>query len=204
MDRPAIGLDDSTELVQRAAAIQIIRQLPIQIPLQEALWANRDADWALATGRPLTSTTITPVNPKSVYTGHRLDLQVAPQDTFPAITSRCFDSVPAPDAEQPDQYDQAELTLVIEVWVSCGPFIDPVADHDDQDQIDRQLHRLSAAVRASIDFDRSLGSVVMPIRLPARTRASLPFVTKATERNIDRSFLVQAMELTYTASALVQ
>lgn len=204
-DRPAISIDDSSELIQRAAAATIIAWLPITIPRVEALWAQRDADWATELDVPLIGTTIKPPNPRSVYTGHRLDLQTAPLGTFPAITCRCFDSAPADDLEQADQYDQIELTLIVEVWAAAGPFgkDDAVIDHASQDQIDRQLHRLASAVRAAINMDKSLGFTTMGIRRPPRARASLPFAVTGNQENVGKKFLVQAMELTYAISALI-
>lgn len=201
--RPAISVDDSSELIQRAVAIQIIDNLPEQIALQEALWAIRDADWAVAAGRPPTTTTITPVLRRSVYLGHRLSLQDAPQDTLPAITVRCADTDPSEDREQADQYDSLELALVVEVWTTCGPFDDPVANQADQDQIDRQIHRLTAAVRGCISTDRSLGETTMGIRRPPRSRMSLPFVRSADATNAGKKFLVQATELTYSVTSLI-
>ena len=203
VDRPAIGWDDSSELIQRAAALQIIDNLPAQITIQQTLWEARDQDWATDTNRPMASTTIKSVNPRSVYLGHRLDLQVAPNDTLPAITVRCLDSAPSEDRVQPDQYDSLELVLIVEVWVSSGPFDDPVANQSDQDQIDRQLHRLTAAVRGCINADRSLGSTTMGIQRPPRSRSSLPFVRKSDATNVGKKFLVQATELTYSVTSLV-
>lgn len=201
VDRPAPSYDSSSEFVQRAAALQIINQLSAQISIQEDLWANRDADWAQATNRPLVGTTIKPVDPRSVYVGHRLSLQDAPQDTFPAITVRCMNTVASDDREQPDQYDANDLQLIIEVWVSTGPYSDPVKNQADSEEIDRQLHRLSDAVRGCISADRSLGGVTVGIKRPPRAVGTLPFARKADSSNTGPKFLVQAMELTYTITS---
>lgn len=200
MSRPAIGYDDSSELVQRAAALQIIAELPDQISLQQTLWVDRDLDWANATSRPLTNMIIKPVDPRSVYTGHRLSLQDAPQNTFPAITVRCFNSSPTQD--QPDQYDSQDLTLIVEVWVSTGPYDDPVANQADSDEIDRQLHRLTSAVRGCINADRSIGNTTMGIQRPPTVIPSLPFVRKVDQTNTGQKYLVQAVELTYHTTSL--
>jgi hypothetical protein len=202
LDRPAIGFDDSSELVQRAVAVQIINELPAQITLQETVWAPRDQDFAAATGRPAISTTIKPVLPSNVYLGHRLSLQDAPQDALPAITVRCLNTAPTEDRNQLDQYDSNDLTLIVEVWVSTGPYKDPVANQADSEEIDRQLHRMAAAVRGCIVQDRSFGNTQMGTSRPPRSVASLPFVRKATDSNTGPKFLVQAMELTYTITTL--
>lgn len=202
MSRPAIGYDDSSELIQRAVALQIVAELPAQIELQQIQWVDRDLDWAKATGRPLTNMTIKTVNPKSVYTGHRLSLQDAPQNTFPAIACRCFNSVPSADREQPDQYDSQDLALIIEVWVSTGPYDDPVSNQADSDEIDRQLHRTTSAVRGCIVANRSIGNTSMGVARPPRVTPSLPFVRNATEKNVGPKFLIQAVELAYTITSL--
>lgn len=201
LSRPAIGYDDSTELIQRAVAALIIEELPQQVALQQIYWQPRDQDWAAITGRPLLPTRITPVDRKNIYVGY-FDMLKAPASVFPAVAVRCFNSVPADDREQADQYDQLELTLVIEVWTAIGPYTDKDADRSDQEQIDRQLHRLTAAVRNCVIADRSLGNTTMGIRRPPRAIASLPQVTKADSTATGPKFLLQAVELTYAVSAL--
>jgi hypothetical protein len=200
-NRPAISWDDSTELVQRAAAVQIIEQLPSAIIDVHAVWAGRDADWALARNRPAIGTTLKAVNPSSVFLAG-VDMQLQDPDIFPAISIRCGNSIPAEDREQGDQFDQLENTLTIEIWAVIGPYTEALSDHSNLEEIDRIIHRLTSAVRLAINFDRSLGETTMGIRRPPRARFALPFVMKSTAQNIGGSYLAQAAELTYTVSAL--
>jgi len=115
---------------------------------------------------------------------------------------RCFDTVAAEDREQPDQFDQIENTLVIEICAVAGPHDNPVANPAAVDEVDRQIHRLTSAVRGCIDMDRSLGFVTMGIRRPPRGIASLPFVAKSPGSDTGARYLLQAVQLTYTISAL--
>lgn len=200
--RPALSFDDSTELFQRAAAIQIIDNIDKQIQIQQTIWTARDQDWAAMVKRPYAPITVMSVKPRNVYTGHGLDFQVAPLDTFPAITVRCFDTAPADDREQPDQFDQIENSLVIEICAIAGPFENPISNPAATDAIDRQLHRLTSAVRGCIDMDRSLGFATLGIRRPPRGIASLPFVTNEPKTGTGSKYLLQAVQLTYNISAL--
>jgi hypothetical protein len=108
----------------------------------------------------------------------------------------------SPSGEQADQFDILDLELVVEVLAQAGPFsVDPLDDRASSDAVDRQYQRLSDAVVACIDADRSLGSNTWAISLPPRMVASLPFV-KREKSGAGKWLIYQAMELTWTATYL--
>ena len=203
MDRSSLAFDTGGEQIARAAALQIAQNLDEQCSLQEIIWNNRDQDWAAAIGIAYQPTRIIRPQKSSIYLGAQPSLvagENARFDKWPAVTCRC--GARSPSADQADQWDNLDLELVIEVLAQAGPFaVDPLDDRSTSDAIDRQYQRLSDAVVACIDLDRSLGTGIPPISLPPRMIPSLPFV-KREKAGAGRWLLYQGMELSWTVTGL--
>lgn len=204
--RPGVNHGTGAEQIARAAYAQILKNLAAQCAIVEDEWAPRDQDWATIVGIPYKRTLIKPVDPKSMYLGAQPSLVAGENsrfDKWPAITVRVDQRSPSEVREQPDQYDSYDLQLVIEVLATVGPYQqDPLDNREISDAIDRQYQRLSDAVIACIDVDRSLGNNVLPIKLPPREIPSLPWV-RPISQGAGGFAVFQGMELTYTITSLV-
>lgn len=201
LDRPVLGHGDRCEEIQRAAAAQIIRELPAQIARQQAEWDQRDKDFAKLLEKQFHRVVIQPVPAKRVFTGMKPSLVESRWDLWPALAVYAGESDPSADREQPDQYSSYDVKLVIEVMARIGPFPVDSKDRDYEDEIDRVHHRLASAVQSSISADETLGGVCSYIKRPPKTTSGLPFARRETE-GTGGELIFQGRQLTYTMTTL--
>lgn len=198
ISRPVAAYGSSGEQIARAALLQIMQNLDEQCALVENLWDSRDQDWAAAMDIPYKQTIIARPQKDSFYLGAQPSLvagQNARFDKWPAITVRC--GTRTPSSSQIDQADQWDRELIIEVLATAGPFArDPLDDRSTSDQVDRQYQRLSDAVVACIDQDRTLGGNTPPIQNPPEMTPSLPYIIR-TKQGAGQYMVNQAMEIRY-------
>lgn len=198
-----LNLGTGAEQIARAAYAQILTNLDAQCDQLENVWASRDQDWAEITNTAYQRTRIT--RPTNYFLGAQPSLVAgagARFDKWPAVTVRCDTRKPSEDREQPDQFDVYDISLIVEVLTAAGPFrVDPVDDRTISDAIDRQYQRLSDAVVASIDVDRTLGGNILPIKRPSSMVPSLPF-TKKADKGAGQWTIYQAMEITWICTSM--
>lgn len=202
---PLTNTGTGAEQIARAALKQIMDKLDDACEAVENLWYSRDQDWSNVVGTAFVPTKINKPQPSSFYLGAQPSLIVgepARFDKWPAITVRCGNRKASEDLAQLDQADVWDIELIVEVLTIAGPFLqDPLDDRGTSDAIDRQYQRLSDAVVACIDADRSLGANVLPLQRPATITPSLPFVMK-TNKGAGNYLLHQGAELVWIATAM--
>lgn len=204
--QPPLEYGTGAEQISRAALLQIQGNITAQCALIDNLWLSRDQDFAAARGYPFQPTkTIVPAK-TSLYLGAQPSLvsgDNANFDRWPAITVRCGSKDPTND--QPDQYDEYRVELVVEVLAKAGPFQqNPLEDRATSDAADRQYQRLSDAVVGCINADRSLGGNVHSIQNAPQMTPSIPWVRTANrDATSSGGWLVfQAQELVWTVTRL--
>ena len=196
------------EQAARACAAQIIQNLAEQCSLIDDDCAQQDREWADLIRQPFRRTrTNVPTIPASIYLGAQPSLvqgASARFDKWPAITVRCGPLRASSDPEQPDHFDSLDADLIVECLAVAGPFdLDPVEDRVASDEIDRQYQRLSDAVIACVDLDRSLGGNVLTIKRPPTMTPSLPEIMRES-KGAGRWLLYQGMELSWGVTLLTK
>lgn len=198
-----LNIGTGAEQIARAALTQIMGNLDAVCDQLEVVWKTRDQDWSTIMKIPYRPTMIT--RPQNYYLGAQPSLLLgdgARYDKWPAITVRCGQRKPTDDRGQSDHYDSYDVELIVEVMTLAGPYnVDPVEDRNSSDAIDRQYQRLSDAVVACLDLDRSLAGNIMPLQRPAVITPSLPWVKKQKDGR-GLWFVYQAAELVWTCTSL--
>lgn len=198
-----LNIGTGAEQIARAALGQIMANIKSQVAQLEVIWASRDQDWAVIMKIPYKPTQIT--LPKNYYLGAQPSLVAGigeRPDLWPAITCRAGVRKATDDRGQEDQYDSYDVELIIEVLTLAGPFnADPVESHTLSDAVDRQYQRLSDAVVASIDKDRTLSGNILPFQRPPTITPSLPFVKKANKGS-GAWYVYQGAEMVWSVTAL--
>lgn len=200
----AVDYGDAGEMVQRAAILQIKTNIDAQMEVQENLWEQRDREYAQLMERAYVKTPLAPIEADNFYTGQRPSLVEAPLERWPNVTARCEEAQAF--GQQADQYDTFSMSLFVEVLCAVGPGPDPNDpvndDHDLEDQIDRQSHRLTAAVHCAIRLDPSLGGMIHPIQNPPTITPSLLWTRKGDEApGSGDYYYFQGKQLKYTVTS---
>lgn len=179
---PTIGADE--EMVQRAAIVQIFKNLAAAIQYEEGLWAARDLAFSEAMGRKFVPIHIEVPKPDAFYTGPRPSLIESPVEFWPSITARCNSGRAAPPNDQLDQMDTVAVDLFIEILCKAGPVaqteLHQRAGIEADGMVDAQVQRLTAAVQGCIAMDKTLGGVAQYIAQAPTVKPSIPFARPGT------------------------
>jgi hypothetical protein len=198
---PTIGGDE--EMVQRAAIVQIFKNLNEAVQYEEGIWAARDMAFAEEMERKFTPVNIELPKSDSFYTGPRPSLVESPSNYWPSITARCNGGRSASPADQLDTIDVVVVDLFIEVLCKAGPVnqeeLHQRAGIEADGSVDAQVQRLTAAVQGCIARDKTLGGVVQWIDRPPTVKPSIPFARPGTgPKGSGPYFVFQGKQLLYT------
>lgn len=203
---PTVTDDLGLELVQRAAFVQLVQNVPARVTKQQADWDARDMQLATIMREALNPTILEIPDESDFHEGINPAILDAPMDRFPNVSVLCFAGSADP-IEQFDQFDTYALTLQIETVVRAGP----INDDNDFDAINetsklvqRRCHRFTAAIVQAISADRTLGGMVLPIRRPPNVTESNIIRRKADSEKGGRAsgpaWFLQGSRIIYTVS----
>lgn len=201
----SLGLGFESELVQRAAKVQIISYLPEITSELQNIWNYRDKEYEELTNESK-SITIPVLNKENIRSGiENISLIEAPLSRWPSILIYARDG--SPYQFQLDQADQETITLNIEILCSIGPVkVEEVHNKEGlllMEELDSQIHRLSDAVHLCIKKDPTLSGSVGQIEKPPKIVTSLPWSRKEEGQTATgETYIKQGKQLAYAVQKI--
>jgi hypothetical protein len=149
---PVIGI----EAIQRAAFVQLYHGLNDAIGRANAFMSHSDQEIAVLTSREYFETNLESVDESNFYEGHRPSLINAPIDRYPNCSVMVNQATPAA-LDLVDQADAYRCNLFVEVMVK---------GIEDEEEVNRRVHRMVEAANMVMMSDQTLGGVVNSFDAP--------------------------------------
>jgi len=190
----------SLERVSREVVLILNDELNDEIAVQEAAWADLDAEFATRMGRPYTATTIEPIGSDDLYWGHRPSLLDA-LERFPNVSVMAFDGA-AQAALDTDQTWGFQDMVHIEVLVKARES-DQTPELSMEELVNRRIQRTVDAIVTVLGRNRTLAGLVLPIEEPPSVVIQNVVIDRPNKGRGER-YAWQGATLDYTVPLLMQ
>lgn len=160
----SILTDETTglETLQRAALQILHDNLNSELITTEAVWQQKDIDWAVSMNQIYKEVTLEPIADANFFSGHKPSLIGRGPDYFPSLTVLAYSSTTGPDAGMDQAWGLSER-ISIETLVKAGFYPNEDISGVGEDIVNGRIQRTTDAIIAVLAHNRTLNGLVQSI-----------------------------------------
>lgn len=138
------------ELVEREACLILFNELNDELDSQQAIWADRDTEFAQTTGLEPSYVNLEHIDPENFYYGHQPSLIEASVDKYPNVCTMAQQAGPAATNDIIDQTENFLVNLDIESFVKS---------EDSASEVNRRMRRTVEAINQVLVRNENLNGL---------------------------------------------